>query len=134
MRKICSLGLLALAVIIAPTAGRAAFPDRPVRIIVPFPPGGGTDIISRVIGAAMSDELGQPVIVENKAGAGTVVGTAAAAGSAADGYTLVMATFAHAVNPSLKTRLPLRPRRGRALAQRDPGGAYRAAVRRDAPP
>jgi tripartite-type tricarboxylate transporter receptor subunit TctC len=100
-----------LAAVAAPLVGtsgaaRAAFPERPVRIIVPFPPGGGTDIISRTIGNAMSADLGQPVIIENKPGAGTVVGTEAAASSAADGTTLVMATFAHAVNPSLKAKLP----------------------------
>ena len=95
------------AVFVATGGGaRAAFPERPVRIIVPFPPGGGTDIISRTIGNAMSADLGQPVVIENKPGAGTVVGTEAAAASAADGYTLVMATFAHAVNPSLKAKLP----------------------------
>lgn len=106
MRKVFLMGLMALAVIAGPTAGRAEFPERPVRIIVPFPPGGGTDIISRVLGAGMSTELGQPVIIENKPGGGTVVGTAVAASSAPDGYTLVMATFAHAVNPSLKAKLP----------------------------
>lgn len=106
MRKHVLMGLMALAVIAAPTAGRAEFPERAVRIIVPFPPGGGTDIISRVLGASMSSDLGQPVIIENKPGGGTVVGTQAVATSAPDGYTLVMATFAHAVNPSLKAKLP----------------------------
>lgn len=85
---------------------RAGYPDRPIKIIVPFAPGGGTDIIARVLADAMSKDLGQPVIIENKPGAGTIVGTAAAAGSAPDGYTLVMATFAHAVNPSINSKLP----------------------------
>lgn len=106
MRKLCLLGLMALAVVIAPTAGRAEYPERPIRVIVPFPPGGGTDIITRTIGASMAQDLGQTIVVENKPGGGTVVGTAVAATSPADGYTLVMATFAHAVNPSLKARLP----------------------------
>lgn len=106
MRKHCLLGLMALAVIIAPTAGRTEYPERPIRVIVPFPPGGGTDIITRTIGASMAEDLGQTIVVENKPGGGTVVGTAVAATSPADGYTLVMATFAHAVNPSLKARLP----------------------------
>jgi tripartite-type tricarboxylate transporter receptor subunit TctC len=87
-------------------AAHAAFPERPVRIIVPFAPGGGTDLIARTLGAGMARELGQPVVIENKPGAGTVVGTAQAANSPPDGYTLVMATFAHAVNPSLKPSLP----------------------------
>jgi tripartite-type tricarboxylate transporter receptor subunit TctC len=85
---------------------RAAYPERPLRIIVPFPPGGGTDLIARTLGATMAQELGQPVVIENKPGAGTILGTAVAANSPPDGYTLVMATFAHAVNPSLKPSLP----------------------------
>lgn len=107
MNKIWLIAAMALGVIAAPVSGRAAaFPERPVRIIVPFPPGGGTDIISRVLGAAMAKDLGQSVLIENKPGGGTIVGTAVVAGSAPDGYTLVMATFAHAVNPSLKKSLP----------------------------
>ena len=85
---------------------RAAFPDRPVKIIVPFAPGGGTDLIARVLADFMTRDLGQPVVIENKPGAGTILGTAAAASSAPDGYTLVMATFAHAVNPSINAKLP----------------------------
>ncbi len=106
MRTAWFIGAMALALIAAPTVGHSEFPERPVRVIVPFPPGGGTDIITRTIAAAMSEDLGQPVVVENKPGGGTVVGTEAAATSASDGYTLVMATFAHAVNPSLKAKLP----------------------------
>jgi tripartite-type tricarboxylate transporter receptor subunit TctC len=84
----------------------AAFPDKPLKIVVPFAPGGGTDLISRTIADGMSKDLGQPVIVENKPGGGTVIGTDMVAKSPADGYTLVMATFAHAVNPSLQPKLP----------------------------
>lgn len=84
----------------------AAFPDKPIRIVVPFSPGGGTDLITRAMGAAMSQDLGQPVVVDNKPGGGTIIGTDNVAKSAADGYTLVMATFAHAVNPSLQPKLP----------------------------
>jgi tripartite-type tricarboxylate transporter receptor subunit TctC len=98
---------IALAlVLVVPAQVSAAYPDRPVKIVVPFPPGGGTDIISRNIGSAMSKDLGQPVVVENKPGGGTILGTAQVANAPADGYTLVMATFAHAVNPSLKASLP----------------------------
>jgi len=84
----------------------AAFPEKPVRIVVPFAPGGGTDIIARTLGHEMSLDLGQPVIIENRAGAGTIIGTDAVAKSAPDGYSLVISTFAHAVNPSLMARLP----------------------------
>ena len=83
------------------------FPTRPVTIIVPQPPGGGTDIISRVVGQQLSVQLGQPVVIENRAGAGTVVGTAAAAHAAPDGYTLLAGLTANmAVNPSLFAKLP----------------------------
>ena len=84
----------------------AQFPDKPVRIVVPFAPGGGTDLIARTLGQGMSQALGQPVIIENKPGAGTVIGTDLVAKSAPDGYTLVIASLAHAVNPSLLSKLP----------------------------
>lgn len=94
-------GLVALA---APAQGN--FPERPVRIVVPFAPGGGTDLVARTLGQGLSKDLGQPVIIENKPGAGTVIGTDLVAKSPADGYTMVMATLAHAVNPSLLSKLP----------------------------
>ncbi len=85
---------------------QAVYPDHPIKLIVPFSPGGGTDLVARTIGQAMSDELHQPVIVDNKPGGSTIIGTDALAKSPADGYSLVVATFAHAVNPSLKAKLP----------------------------
>jgi tripartite-type tricarboxylate transporter receptor subunit TctC len=86
------------------------FPTRPVVIIVPQPPGGGTDIISRIIGQQLSIQLGQPFVIENRTGAGTVVGTVAAAQSAADGYTLVTGLNANmAVNSSLFATLAYDP-------------------------
>ncbi len=97
--------LFAGLAILAGTA-HAQYPDRPVRIIVPFAPGGGTDLIARTLGQGMTQELGQSVIIENKPGAGTVIGTDLAAKSPPDGYTLVIATLAHAVNPSLLAKLP----------------------------
>jgi tripartite-type tricarboxylate transporter receptor subunit TctC len=96
---------IAAAALAVPCAW-AAFPDKPVRIVVPFAPGGGTDLIARTMGIAMAQDLGQPVIIDNKPGAGTLIGTDAVAKSPPDGYTLVMATLAHAVNPSLLPRLP----------------------------
>jgi tripartite-type tricarboxylate transporter receptor subunit TctC len=86
------------------------FPTRPVTIIVPQPPGGGTDIIARIIGNQLSTRLGQPFVIENRTGAGTVVGTAAAANAAADGYTLLAGLTANmAVNPSLFAKLSYDP-------------------------
>lgn len=87
-------------------APAATFPEKPIRIVVPFAPGGGTDLVARTMGIAMGQELGQPVIIDNKPGAGTIIGTDAVAKSPADGYTLVMATVAHVVNPSLQAKLP----------------------------
>ncbi len=84
----------------------AAFPEKPIRLVVPFAPGGGTDLIARTLGAEMSKDLGQPIIVDNKPGAGTMIGTDNVAKSAADGYTIVIASFAHAINPTLQPKLP----------------------------
>jgi tripartite-type tricarboxylate transporter receptor subunit TctC len=86
------------------------YPTRPVTIIVAQPPGGGTDIIARIIAQQLSVQLGQPFVVENRPGAGTVVGTAAAAHSSADGYTLLTGLTANmAVNPSLFAHLSYDP-------------------------
>ncbi len=87
-------------------AALAAYPEKPIRLVVPFAPGGGTDLIARTLGAGMAQSLGQPVVIDNKPGAGTVIGTDFVAKSPADGYTLVIASFAHAVNPSMVPKLP----------------------------
>ena len=84
----------------------AAFPEKPVRIVVPFSPGGGTDLVARTMAPAMAQELGQAVLVENKPGASTILGTDFVAKSLPDGYTLVMATLAHVVNPTMQAKLP----------------------------
>jgi tripartite-type tricarboxylate transporter receptor subunit TctC len=83
-----------------------AFPTKPVRMIVPFPPGGATDIIGRLVAAKMQEVWGQPVIVENRPGAGTVVGTDLVAKSAPDGHTLGVVVTAHVINPSLRQNMP----------------------------
>jgi tripartite-type tricarboxylate transporter receptor subunit TctC len=85
------------------------YPDRVVRFVVPFAPGGGTDVIGRTLAQEMTADLGERVMIENKPGAGTIIGTQAVAASEPDGYTLLMATFADAVNPSLKAKLPYDP-------------------------
>ena len=87
----------------------AIYPERGLRIVVPFAPGGGTDVVARTLAQEMAKDLGVSVIIENRPGAGTIVGTQAVAVSAADGYTLLMGTFANAVNPSLNTKLPYDP-------------------------
>ena len=98
--------LVAAAAAFVPMPAAAAYPDKPLRIIVPFAPGGGTDLIARTIGVGMAKDLGQSVIVENKPGGGTIIGSEMVAKSAPDGYTLLIGTFAHAVNPSLQPKLP----------------------------
>lgn len=106
-RRIKAFGamLLTAGVLVAPQAW-AAFPDRPLRIVVPFTPGGGTDIVARQLAKGLTDELGQSVVVENRPGGSTIIGTENVAKSAPDGYTLLMSTFAHAVNPSIHKKLP----------------------------
>jgi tripartite-type tricarboxylate transporter receptor subunit TctC len=89
----------------------AAYPDRPIRIVVPFAPGGGTDVVARTLAQEMARDLGASIVIENKPGAGTIIGTQAVAASDPDGYTLLMGTFANAVNPSLKAKLPYDPHR-----------------------
>jgi len=98
--------LLAGSLLAVGAASAGAFPQKPVRIVVPFSPGGGTDLIARTLGQEMSKDLGQPLIIDNKPGAGTIIGTDAVAKAPPDGYLLLMASFAHAVNPSLQPRLP----------------------------
>lgn len=107
--QVARLGAFIAASVLAaalPMAAMAAYPEKPIRLVVPFAPGGGTDLIARTLGVGMSAELGQQVIIDNKPGAGTIIGTDAVAKSAPDGYTIVIASFAHAVNPSLVPKLP----------------------------
>ena len=105
--------LFALAALLLPAFSAddawALYPDRIVRIVVPFAPGGGTDVIARTLAQEMAKDLGATVVIENKPGAGTIIGTQAVAASEPDGYTLLMGTFANAVNPSLNARLPYDP-------------------------
>lgn len=105
-RWLASAAVPCLMAAAVPAPALAAFPDKPIRLVVPFAAGGGTDLVARAMGITMGEDLGQPVVVENKPGGGTIIGTDAVAKSAPDGYTLVMATMAHAVNPSLHKKLP----------------------------
>jgi tripartite-type tricarboxylate transporter receptor subunit TctC len=98
LRSVLAASLLAMFSI---GESQALYPERALRIVVPFAPGGGTDVVARTLAQEMARDLGVSVIIENKPGAGTIIGTQAVAVSAADGYTLLMATFSHAVNASL---------------------------------
>ena len=89
-------------------AAQSDYPNRPVRLIIPFPPGGSNDVVGRMIGTQLSDKLGKQVIVDNRAGAGGVIGTEIASKATPDGYTILVISLAHAVNPWLY-KLPYDP-------------------------
>jgi tripartite-type tricarboxylate transporter receptor subunit TctC len=112
MNRHTTLKLLAAALLAsaAPLLHAQAYPVTPVRLIVPFAPGGTTDIVARVIGDRLQKELGQPVIVENRAGAGGALGASEIAKAAPDGYTIGMATVSTtATNPAINPRIPYDP-------------------------
>lgn len=85
------------------------YPARPIRLIVPFPPGGSNDIVGRMIAAQLGERLGQSVVVDNRGGAGGTIGTDIAAKAAPDGYTLLLISVAHAFNPAMYKKLPYDP-------------------------
>jgi tripartite-type tricarboxylate transporter receptor subunit TctC len=97
-----------LAALTTMAAAQADYPNRPVRLIIPFPPGGSNDVVGRVIAQHLGDALGKQIVVDNRGGAGGVVGTEQAAHAAPDGYTLLGISLAHAVNPWLY-KLPYDP-------------------------
>lgn len=106
MKPLHFSGLLALVAVSAGVLpAHAQYPVKPVRLIVPFPPGGGTDTIARVLGPKLSEGLGQQVVVDNRPGAGATIGVEIAARSPADGYTLLLATITNAIGMSLYSKL-----------------------------
>jgi tripartite-type tricarboxylate transporter receptor subunit TctC len=104
-----ALAAFVLLAVLSTGPAAALYPDRIVKIVVPFAPGGGTDVIARTLAQEMARDLGATIVIENKPGAGTIIGTQAVATSEPDGYTLLMGTFSHAVNLSLNARLPYDP-------------------------
>ena len=100
---------LAAGAVAPPAMSRLAwaqvYPSRPVRWIVPFPPGGGTDIVARLMGQWLSERLGQPFIIENRPGAGTNIGTEAVVRAPPDGYTLLLVASVNAINATLYDKL-----------------------------
>lgn len=105
---VCALTALLLSLAVPATAlAQAAWPARPITLVVPFPPGGSADTIGRLIGKRLSDELGQPVVIDNRPGAGTAVGAGYVAKAPADGYTLLVSSGStFTANPAIRSNLP----------------------------
>ena len=105
--SIAATCLVALCAAASGVAAQKIYPDRAIRLVVPFPPGGPTDVFGRIVASRLSDLLGQQVVVDNKAGASGIVGTELVARSRPDGYTLLFGTAAtHAINLALYSKLP----------------------------
>lgn len=129
-----TVSLLAAATIALPvTATAQSWPTKPIRLLVGFAPGGGTDIVMRAIAPKLGELLGQQIVVENRAGASGTIAADQVAKSAPDGYTLVMATFAHAVNPSLIAKLPFDTEKAFAPVVMVARGPNVLVVRADSP-
>ena len=110
MKALSGFALGGLAMAFCALAQAQGYPNKPLRLIVPFPPGGVTDISSRVVAQKLSAELGQPVVVENRAGASGVIGAEAGAKAPADGYTLTMGNISTlAINAVTFAKLPYDP-------------------------
>jgi tripartite-type tricarboxylate transporter receptor subunit TctC len=109
-RGLSILVLAAAAVFVANEAHTQTaadkYPEKPIKIIVPFAPGGSTDILARVIGQKLTEKWGQPVVIETRPGAGTMIGTQAAAKAEPDGYTLIVVVSNHTTNPALNPSMP----------------------------
>jgi tripartite-type tricarboxylate transporter receptor subunit TctC len=125
--------LAAAAALATPAAWAQAWPAKPIRIIVPYPPGGFTDVTARLIGQKLQERLGQTVLVDNKAGANGTIGVAELARSAADGYTFAIVIAAHAANPSLYAKLPYDTRKDFVAVSLIGLSPLVAAVNKDAP-
>jgi tripartite-type tricarboxylate transporter receptor subunit TctC len=107
MKKWLSGALVCLSgVSIAGLAHAQSWPTKPIKLIVPYPPGGGTDVIARIVQEPLAKELGQQVIIDNRGGAGGSIGSALAAQSPSDGYTVLFTLSSHTINPAIYTKLP----------------------------
>ena len=101
-----SLWQLLIAQLLGANAAMAAYPDKPIRFVVTFPAGGGNDLVARALAEGMAKDLGQQVIVDNRSGGNTVIGTEYVAARPPDGYAILFASFNFATNPSLLKSLP----------------------------
>jgi tripartite-type tricarboxylate transporter receptor subunit TctC len=111
LNKIVASSTITLCLVLAATSAQSqTWPSKPIRFIVPFPPGGGTDVLTRTIAPKLGDGLGQQVVVDNRSGAGGMIGVELAAKSPPDGYTLAIATVGQiSINPSLYAKMPFDP-------------------------
>jgi tripartite-type tricarboxylate transporter receptor subunit TctC len=98
--------LLAGALLAPAAAFGQNYPARPIRVVVPYPPGGGTDVVARTIAQKMTESMGQPLVVDNRSGANGIIGTDQAAKARPDGYTVLITIASHSINPNLYARLP----------------------------
>ena len=114
LRRCITTGLMAACVAVAPwwprgSSAQSAYPTKPIRLIVPFPPGGSNDIVGRYIGQKLTARLGQQIVIDNRAGADAIIGTQLAANAAADGYTFLSASITHTMTPATQKKLPYDP-------------------------
>src|SRR5256714_15436373 len=100
-----------LLLLVTGAAVAADYPSRPIRLVVPYPPGGGTDTVARPLAQKLAESLGHPIVVDNRGGASEIIGTEIVAHAPADGYTVLMTTNAFAINVALGRKLPYDPAR-----------------------
>jgi tripartite-type tricarboxylate transporter receptor subunit TctC len=105
-RALLSVAAAAALALAAGLAVAQDYPTKPIRVIVPYPPGGGTDVVARIISEPLAAELGQPIVIDNRGGAAGNVGTDLAAKAPADGYTILLTLSSHTINPKLYDKLP----------------------------
>lgn len=105
---LAAMSTFSLGSLLAPGAvqAQATYPDKPIRFLVPYPPGGGTDVIARIVQPRLQAVLGQPIVIENRGGAGGSVGTDVVAKAAPDGYTVLFTLSSHTINPAIFPKLP----------------------------
>jgi tripartite-type tricarboxylate transporter receptor subunit TctC len=107
-RSIVLSALCMMAMLVNPAMAQSAdkYPDKPIKIVIPFPPGGSTDTLGRAIAQKLQEKWGQPVLVENRPGASTLIGSAMVAKAPADGYTLIVSVSSHTTNPAMQASMP----------------------------
>ena len=106
-RTLCSATVLGLALTVPLVAlADGAYPDKPIKFVVPYPPGGGTDVVARIVQQRLQAALGQPIVIDNKGGAGGSLGTDIVAKAAPDGYTVLFTLSSHTINPAIFPKLP----------------------------